>query len=104
MGKWIAGILLLAVVGGGGYFAWTNRELPATLEMGTAYIAKGTCSCLFVSDLEPAQCARDYPPDTYALTKVEIDREGQSVRVTGPVGLYPAVARFEQDYGCSLVQ
>jgi hypothetical protein len=103
MGKWIVlGIAgLVAVAAGLG--AWMNRDLPATVEIGAGYIAKGTCSCLFVSDLEPAQCARDYPPDTYALMNVTIDQAGQAVTVTGPLGTFPATARFEQDFGCTLI-
>jgi hypothetical protein len=103
MWKWVLGLVLVAALVAAGWVGWTWRDLPGTMRIGAGYIAKGTCSCLFVSELQPAQCARDFPPDLYALMTVSISQETQSVRASGPFDLWPATARFEQDHGCALI-
>ena len=54
--KWpsIAGVLVLLV----GIGVWSARDTFATARIGTTYVAKQTCSCLFVAGRPLDSCSR----------------------------------------------
>jgi hypothetical protein len=100
MRRWwvIIGILLLGALAAG---AWFGRDAYASARMGSSFVAKHTCSCLFVAGRSAAACSRDYDPQAAQLLNVQI--ETSSVTVSALAGLFSARAEFEQGFGCHLV-
>jgi hypothetical protein len=94
--KWqlMLGVLVLLV----GIGAWSARDTLATARIGTTYVAKQTCSCLFVAGRPPDSCRTDFDPQ--ALQPLEIVAGGSNVTVSALGGLISARAEFEKDYGC----
>lgn len=94
--KWkvIAGLLVLLVGIGG----WGARDTFATARIGTTYVAKQTCSCLFVAGRPPDSCRTDFDPE--ALRSLDVAIAGNAVTVSALRGLISARAEFEKGYGC----
>lgn len=94
--KWqiIGGVLVLLV----GIGVWSARDTFATARIGTTYVAKQTCSCLFVAGRPPDSCRTDFDPA--ALQSLEVVASGRAVTVSALGGLISARAEFEKDYGC----
>jgi hypothetical protein len=94
--KWqlIAGVLVLLVGIGG----WGARDTFATARIGTTYVAKQTCSCLFVAGRPPDSCRTDFDPE--ALRSLDIATGDSAVTVSAVGGLISARAEFEKEYGC----
>jgi hypothetical protein len=99
-GKWIIAAALAAVLaaGAGAVFA---SDAPAFLRIGTAYAAKQTCSCLFVSGRELASCKGEYDQTSARLLSWRADE--RSVTVSA-LGLVSAEAVFEEGFGCRLAR
>lgn len=97
--KWLAILGLAALVLGVG--TWFARRTVEQAHIGTAYVAKLTCSCLFVSHRPMQSCATDYDtPDAKLLTE-EVGSQGVTVSALGH--LISTRAVFEQGFGCHLV-
>lgn len=94
----VIGVLLVGVAAA----AWFGREIPATAGIGSAYVAKLTCSCMFVAGRSAAACSRDYDPQAARLLNVEIDANSVTVSALG--GVWSARAEFEAGFGCHLVE
>lgn len=78
--------------------AWSGREAYATARLGTVYVSKQFCSCLFVARRSYESCLTDYDPrDLAALT---VERGESGVRTSALWGLVSARAEFEPAYGC----
>lgn len=94
--KWqlIAGVLVLLV----GIGAWSARDTFATARIGTTYVAKQTCSCLFVAGRSLDSCRTDF--DSEALRPLDVVTGGSAVTVSALGGLISARAEFERDFGC----
>jgi hypothetical protein len=90
----IAGVVVLLV----GIGVWGARDTFATARIGTTYVAKQTCSCLFVAGRPPDSCHTDFDPE--ALRSLEVVTGGNTVTVSALGGLISARAEFEKDYGC----
>jgi hypothetical protein len=93
----IAGLLIVALAAG----AWFGRDLYTTARIGTAYVAKQTCSCLFVASRAPQSCSEDYEAD--AVKPLVVQPAASSVTVSALGGLLSATAEFEDGFGCHLV-
>ena len=90
----ILGVIVLLV----GIGAWSARDTLATARIGTAYVAKQTCSCLFVAGRPPASCRTDFDPA--ALQSLEVVTGSGAVTASALGGLISSRAEFEKDYGC----
>jgi hypothetical protein len=95
--KWllIGGLLLVAIIGGA---VWAGRPLYQTARIGTAYVAKQTCSCLFIAKRPEASCKTDYESD--ALSQLTVQPGSADVTVSALGGLVSTKAEFVDGFGC----
>ena len=91
----IVGLVLIALVGLG---VWFGRGTWETARLGTTYVAKQTCSCLFIARRTPESCRTDYEPADLARLKVE--PAPSSVTVSALGGVVSATAQFDAGFGC----
>lgn len=94
--KWplIAGVLVLLV----GIGAWSARDTFATARIGTTYVAKQTCSCLFVAGRPLDSCSTDFDPES--LQALDVIAGNGAVTVSTLGGLISSRAEFENGFGC----
>jgi len=100
MKRWliIGAVVLIVVLAAG---LWAGRDTYATGYIGTGYIAKQTCSCMFVVGRSAEACSRDY--DAQAVELLKVQPAASSVTVSALGGLLSATAEFEKGFGCHLV-
>jgi hypothetical protein len=95
----------LAILGGAvlviGVGAWFVHRMVEQAHIGTAYVAKLACSCLFVSNRPLQSCATDYDLPAAKLLTTEVGI--QSVTISAPGRLVSTRAVFEPGFGCHLV-
>ena len=96
--KWLLILGGAALVLGVG--AWFSHRVAEQAHIGTAYVAKLTCSCLFVSNRPQHSCATDYDLPAAKLLTTEVGQ--QSVIVSIPGHLVSTRAVFEPGFGCHL--
>lgn len=77
---------------------FAGRDTWATAKIGTVYVAKQTCSCLFVAGRPMESCRTDYDPAAIEPLTVEATDDG--VKVSALAGLVSAQAKFEPGFGC----
>jgi hypothetical protein len=94
--KWvlIIGVLVVLIVG----VVWGSRDTFATARVGTVYVAKQTCSCLFVAGRPLDSCYTDF--DTEAVRPLRVSVAASSVTVSALAGLISARAQYDAGYGC----
>jgi hypothetical protein len=95
--KWVVvgGVAVVAILGAAG---WIGRDVYAEARIGTAYVAKQTCSCLFVAHRLMESCKTDY--DSAAVKPLTWQTAADSVTVSALSGLVSAKAVFEDGFGC----
>jgi hypothetical protein len=91
-------VVVVGLVLGG---VWGARRTVEQAHIGTAYVAKLTCSCLFVSHRSAQSCETDY--DATAIKYLTREVQGQGVSVSALGHLITTRAVFEQGFGCHLV-
>lgn len=94
--KWQLLVVVLVLLLGIG--VWGGRDTLATARIGTTYVAKQTCSCLFVAERPLDSCRTDY--DDEAVRSLDVVTSDSSVTVSALGGLISSRAEFEQGYGC----
>lgn len=94
----IGGAVGVALLGAGAFAA---REPAQLAYLGTAYAAKVTCSCLFVSGRNLDNCKTDYDPNVAGLFAWEVGKEDVTVRA---LGVFSSHARYEEGFGCTLTR
>jgi hypothetical protein len=94
--KWllIIGVLVVLIAVG----VWSTRDTFATARTGTVYVAKQTCSCLFVAGRPLDSCYTDF--DAESVRPLDVSVSANSVTVSALGGLISARARYDQGYGC----
>ena len=93
---WVGGVTLAAIaVASAG---WALRGQFAYARIATAYAAKQTCSCLFVSGRPLESCVADFPPD--ARDAISVELEGERVRASVLFGAVSAEAEADGEFGC----
>ena len=97
--KWTVILGSAALVFGAG--AWFAHRMVEQARIGTAYVAKLTCSCLFVSHRSMQSCGSDYDMPAAKLLTEEVGE--RSVAVSVPGHLITTRAVFDQGFGCHLV-
>lgn len=95
----IGGVVLAALIGVG---LWAARDVYAAGRVGATYVAKMTCSCLFVAKRTPESCRTDYNATDLARLTVTPDANGVAVTALG--GLISGRAQFDTGYGCHPVE
>lgn len=95
--KWflIGGVTLIAVLGAA---TWAGRDTYASARIGAAYVAKQTCSCLFVAGRPEESCRTDYNPED--MKPLTLEAAASSVTVSTLGGLVSAKAEFQEGFGC----
>jgi hypothetical protein len=93
----IVGVAVVIAAAG----AWFAHRVVDQAHIGTAYVAKLTCSCLFVSRRTPQSCATDY--DAAAVRPLTREIAGQSVTVSALGHIIATRAVFEPGFGCHVV-
>jgi hypothetical protein len=89
----IAAFWVILVVGA---LVWEHlRDQSA---VGAGYVAKETCSCVFVGGRSLESCRADVPP---SMDRVQVALGEDRVRAFVP-GLAERIARHEPPYGCVL--
>ncbi len=88
-------VVLVAVVGVALFF---GRDTWASAKLGTVYVAKQTCSCLFVAGRQMDSCRTDYDPA--AIEPLTVEKLESGVEVSALAGLVSARAQFEPGFGC----
>ena len=91
----IAIIVLVVLVGAAMFF---GRDTWTTAKLGTVYVAKQTCSCLFVAGRPMDSCRTDYDPA--AIKPLTVEKLEHGVKVTALGGIVAAQAEFVQGFGC----
>lgn len=93
--RWPGRVVLLGCV-----LLTVGCDAPRMAENATRFGARMTCSCVFVSEREPAACLLDLPDGSQWLD-IEVDRTEQSVRA----GLLwiEGEARYTEGQGCQLL-
>jgi hypothetical protein len=94
--KWLLIIGVLVVLIGMG--VWSSRDTFATARVGTVYVAKQTCSCLFVAGRPLDSCYSDFDAEAVRPLDVSVANNGVTVSALG--GLISARAQYDQGYGC----
>jgi hypothetical protein len=97
--RWVFGVLMLMV--GLAVVVWGGRNVYSTAQLGTAYVAKQTCSCMFVAGRTAQSCSGDYDPQAAGL--ISVKTEQSSVTASALAGLLSRRAEFETGFGCHLV-
>ena len=92
---WIGAAVLVVIIGAA---AWGGRDAYATARIGTVYVAKQTCSCLFVAGRSPDSCMTDY--EAADVARLNVEQDASSVTVSALSGLVSARAEFDAGYGC----
>jgi hypothetical protein len=92
----LIGVGVVIVIVAGAMYA--GRDTWASARIGTVYVAKQTCSCLFVAGRTMDSCRTDYDPA--ALKPLTVDATDKGVKVSALGGLVSARAEFEQGFGC----
>ncbi|MEO8926368.1 MAG: hypothetical protein ABI306_04315 [Caulobacteraceae bacterium] len=99
----MAGALALAfpALGGAAAPAPPPRPPPPIVQIGSAYIAKQVCSCLFVVGRSEASCRAEFKPDIDPFTVV-IDRSALPAagKVTASLGPVVGEAAYDRRFGC----
>jgi hypothetical protein len=93
---WLLAIALIAVAA-----AYLARGQIALAEIGTAFAAKQTCSCLFLSRRQLDSCQRDFDPAETRMLAWRIESRSVTVSV---LLLFSATAEFDEGFGCHLVR
>lgn len=91
----IAIVVLAAIASGVVFF---GRDTWATAKIGTVYVAKQTCSYLFVAGRPMDSCRTDYDPA--AIKPLTVEATDSGVKVSALAGLVSAQAQFEPGFGC----
>lgn len=78
---------------------------PALIQIGSAYVAKQFCSCLFVAARPESACRAEFKPQIDSA-KVVIDRDGLPERGKVSVTLLTTTAEaiYSRRYGCVLAK
>ena len=99
--RWmIVGVIVGALLAAG-VVTWRSLHVSDLVEIGAGYSARQTCACVFVSRRSADSCRGDLDPLARRLITIQIG--AQQVTARSVAGLSRATARYQQGFGCSLV-
>lgn len=99
MRKLLLGLFGAAAVVGLGYGGYRAYDLAQFAQIGVAYAAKQTCSCLFVAGRDLASCQADFDPAVAGNFTFAPAADYVEVKALG--GLFRSRSKFTENYGCS---
>jgi hypothetical protein len=88
-------ILALALLLGGGIFAWRQKPL---LELGVGYGARVACGCRYMGNRPLADCHKDFEPGM-ELIQLSEDASTKTIRASVPLIASRSV-RYDKILGC----
>jgi hypothetical protein len=94
-------LIVAVVLAGLGAAAWFGVDTCRTAQIGTAYLAKQTCSCVYVAHRSEESCRTDYAAD--AIKPLTLEPGPSSIGASALGGLVHARAQFEKGFGCHLI-
>ena len=99
----LLGLVLLAALIAGG--VWGYRQVAPYARIGSTYIAKQYCSCVFVAGRSDASCRTDFEPDIDKFS-VTADRSALPTRgkVTARLAVFTGEATFADGFGCTVAK
>lgn len=80
-------------------FLIAGCEMLDTATVGTRYVAKMTCSCVFVSGRDFEACLADLPE---AVGSIEISYDGERRHIKAKALWISATASHEEGKGCKI--
>jgi hypothetical protein len=98
--RWVGAVIgVLLMIGLG----WGYLVVKPYGEVGTTYIAKQLCSCVFVTGRGEASCRGEFEPDIGKMS-VAVDRSGLPARgrVTARLAMFANAATYQPAYGCRI--
>jgi hypothetical protein len=93
---WLVALALIAMAA-----AYLARGQIALAQIGTAFAAKQTCSCLFVSRRQLDSCKLDFDRAETRMLSWRVESRSVTVSV---LLLFSATAEFEEGFGCRLLR
>lgn len=95
--KWVlsGGGVAVVVIGAA---VWSGRGVYAEARIGTTYVAKQTCSCLFIAHRSMESCKTDYAAKD--VEPLSWKTGADSVTVSALGGLISAKSVYEDGFGC----
>jgi hypothetical protein len=96
----VIALVVVAVLAIGGAVAWRVLRVSQLVDIGVGYSAQLTCACLFISQRPLASCQMDLDPLARRLIRVDVG-DGE-VRARS-LGLARATARFDKQFGCTVL-
>lgn len=91
----IGGVAAIVLIGAA---AWAGRDVYAEAHLGTTYVAKQTCSCLFIAHRSMESCRTDYASKD--VEPLSWETAADSVTVSALGGLIAAQSVYEDGFGC----
>lgn len=91
-------VLKMAAIAGAA-LALSGCEFIKSTKTATRYVAKMTCSCVYVTERSLAQCIADLPE---AATQVEVTDNREAKLIEASVLVFNAKASYEEGRGCKL--
>ena len=76
-------------------------DAEPALQNATRFVARMSCSCVFVSGRELPDCIDDLPGESASLLRVAIDQPAR--RITARALWIEGSAAFEEGKGCTLL-
>jgi hypothetical protein len=93
-GRWVLLLLALVLAGAAIHF----RPLGV---IGSGYAAQQTCACLFIAGRELESCRRDLEPLAQKIISITPGDHEVTARA---LGVIRARARYQDGFGCALVE
>lgn len=88
-------ILSLALLLGGGVYAWRQKPL---LELGVGYGARVACGCRYIGNRPLADCRKDFEPGM-ELIQLSEDAATKTVRASVPL-IASRRVKYDKILGC----
>lgn len=95
------GLLVVLIAGG----VWGYRQVAPFARIGSTYIAKQYCSCVFVAGRSDASCRSDFEPDIDKFS-ITADRSALPARgkVTARLAMFAGEATYADGFGCTVAK
>lgn len=83
--------------------AW--RQFTPLPRLGSVYVAKQYCSCLFVAGRPEASCRAEFKPNIDSF-KLKVDRGGlpRTASVEASLLIFSGKATYDSRYGCTIAR
>jgi len=94
--RWVGPVLGVVVLAG---LVWGYRAVKPYGEIGTTYIAKQLCSCVFLTGRTDASCHAEFEPD---IDRMSVRIDHAKGRVSARLAIFANSASYSPQYGCRI--